>query len=114
MAIALSRSRQVGGPVRLGLPSSCRATVQWDRPPDYEAPWLRWFRGIQLHLTQFPDRLAVVGTLDTHRQPLPPEAKEADQKVALPSMNFDLFQLPFKMFGGKEEAQPAKPQSRKF
>lgn len=42
-------------------------------PPDYIAPWLRWFRGVELHLTQFPDRLAVVGTLDTHRQPLPPK-----------------------------------------
>ena len=83
-------------------------------PPEYMAPWLRWFRGVQLHLTQFPDRLAVVGTLDTHRQPLPVETKTAEEKVALPSMNFDLFQLPFKMFGGKEEAQPAKPSTRKF
>ncbi len=82
-------------------------------PPDYIAPWLRWFRGLQLHLTQFPDRLAVVGTLDTHRQPLPPEAK-SDEKLSLPPMNFDLFQLPFKMFGGKEEAKPAKPEVRKF
>jgi hypothetical protein len=84
-------------------------------PPDYIAPWLRWFRGVQLHLTQFPDRLAIVGTLDTHRQPLPPEAKSNDEKISLPSMNFDLFQLPFKMFGGgKEESQPPKPQTRKF
>lgn len=83
-------------------------------PPDYVAPWLRWFRGIQLHLTQFPDRLAVVGTLETHRQPLPVDVKAAEEKVALPSMNFDLFQLPFKMFGGKEEGQPVKPSSRKF
>lgn len=83
-------------------------------PPDYIAPWLRWFRGVELHLTQFPDRLAVVGTLETHRQPLPPEAKGTEEKLTLPSMNFDLFQLPLKMFGGSEEKQPPKPQTRKF
>lgn len=84
-------------------------------PPDYLAPWLRWFRGVELHLTQFPNRVAVVGTLDTHRQP-EDEANDPDEKLTLPAMNFDLFQLPFKMFGGadKEEGQPAKPPTRKF
>ncbi len=83
-------------------------------PPDYLAPWLRWFRGVRLHLTQFPDRLAVVGTLDTHRQPPVADVKSNEEKLSLPSMNFDVFQLPFKMFGGQEEAKPAKPQTRKF
>lgn len=83
-------------------------------PPDYVAPMLRWFRGIELHLTQFPDRLAVVGTLDTHREPLPADGKPSLDKLGLPPMNFDLFQVPFKLFGGKEEPKPAKPQTRKF
>ncbi len=90
--------------------------MRWNRrtTADYMAPWLRWFRGVELHLTQFPDRLAVVGTLDTHRQPPPPEAKAPKKKLSLPSMNFDLFQLPLKMFGGADEKKPAKPQTRKF
>ncbi len=83
-------------------------------PPGYIAPWLKWFRGAQLHLTQFPDRLAVVGTVEAHRQPLAPDAG-GEEKVALPPMNFDLFQLPFNLFGGKAgEAAPPKPQTRKF
>lgn len=80
-------------------------------PPDYVAPWLRWFRGAQLHLTQLPDRVAMVGTVDVQRQPPPPGAVD---EVELPSLNFDLFQLPFKMFGGGEQEKPAKPEKRKF
>lgn len=80
-------------------------------PPDYIAPWLKWFRGSELHLTQLPDRVAVVGTVDVERQPLPPEAVD---ETELPTLNFDLFQLPFKMFGGGEQAAPSKPEKRKF
>lgn len=81
-------------------------------PPDYVAPWLKWFRGANLHLTQFPERLAVVGTFDI--QPQPADPRGADSKTELPSLNFDLFQLPFKMFGGGEANNPAQPQKRKF
>jgi hypothetical protein len=80
-------------------------------PPGYTAPWLQWFRGAQLHLTQFPDRVALVGTFDVQRQS--PVTTPADGDVALPPLNFDLFQLPFKMFGGGEAA-PAKPDKRSF
>ncbi|MCC6509594.1 MAG: hypothetical protein IT423_10830 [Pirellulaceae bacterium] len=82
-------------------------------PPDYVAPWLRWFRGAQLHLTQFPDRVAVVGTIDVRRQVTRAEPAAASDEATLPSMNFDLFQLPFKMFGGGENA-PKKPNKRSF
>lgn len=81
-------------------------------PQDYMAPWLQWFRGAQLHLTQFPDRVAVVGTFDVQRQA--PVANSEDAEIALPSLNFDLFQLPFKMFGGGDAAAPAKPEKRSF
>ncbi len=81
-------------------------------PPDYLAPWLKWFRGVRLHLTQFNERLAVVGTLDVQRQPLPPDAQAGE--AALPSLNFDLFQLPFKMFGSGSEPDSNKPEKRKF
>ncbi len=33
-------------------------------PQQYSAPWIDWFRGGKIHLTQLPDRLAVVGTID--------------------------------------------------
>jgi len=85
-------------------------------PDDYLAPWLKWFRGAKLHLTQFPDRLVVVGTADVERQPLVNSSAEAD--VALPPMNFDLFQLPFNIFGGNGDQaapnKPAKPEKRSF
>jgi hypothetical protein len=38
--------------------------------------------------------------------------------VALPPMNFDLFQLPFNIFGGNGDQaapnKPAKPEKRSF
>lgn len=82
-------------------------------PAEYMAPWLKWFRGAELHLTQFPDRVAFVGTIDVQRQPAVTTDEEAG--AALPPLNFDLFQLPFKMFGsGGGEAQPPKPEKRSF
>ena len=71
-------------------------------PAEYQAPWLQWFRGAQLHLTQLPERLVVVGTIDI--EPIPPSADEpTDEKSgggALPKMDLDLFNLPFKFFQG--------------
>lgn len=80
-------------------------------PADYVAPWLRWFRTAQLHLTQFSNRVAVVGTLDVQRQT--PSVETGESESALPPLSFDLFQLPFKMFGSGE-AEPPKPQKRSF
>ena len=82
-------------------------------PPHYIAPWLQWFRGAQLHLTQFPERVAIVGTFDVQRQS--PATMPSDGDAELPPLNFDLFQLPFKIFGGGDE-QPAadKPEKRSF
>lgn len=82
-------------------------------PPDYKAPWLEWFRGANLHLTQLPERLIVVGTIDIEPIPLPaPEAPaEKPDSDSLPKMKLDLFSLPFQFFQGdkpKSEKNPAK------
>ncbi len=81
-------------------------------PADYQAPWLRWFRGAQLHLTQLPERLVVVGTIDI--EPILPSADEStDVKPgggALPKMDLDLFNLPFQFFqGDKPKGNEKKP-----
>ncbi len=86
-----------------GKPSSLGFDSTQTLPPaEYQAPWLQWFRGAQLHLTQLPERLVVVGTIDI--EPIPPSADEAtDAKSgggALPKMDLDLFNLPFKFFQG--------------
>ncbi len=71
-------------------------------PINYQAPWLQWFRGAELHLTQLPERLVVVGTIDI--EPLPPRpddpAPDKSGGGALPKMDLDLFNLPFKFFQG--------------
>ena len=33
-------------------------------PGSYQAPWLDWYRGGELHLTQMSDRLILIGQLD--------------------------------------------------
>ncbi len=71
-------------------------------PAEYQAPWLQWFRGAQLHLTQLPERLVVVGTIDI--EPIPISADEVATEKAngssLPKMDLDLFNLPFQFFQG--------------
>jgi hypothetical protein len=73
-------------------------------PPEYKAPWLEWFRGANVHLTQLPERLIVVGTLDIEPIPVPKtEADAANGQTgpdALPNMNLDLFNMPFQFFQG--------------
>ena len=81
-------------------------------PAEYVAPWLQWFRGAQLHLTQLPERLVVVGTIDI--EPVPLHVDEStDEKLgggALPKMDLDLFNLPFKFFqGDKPKGDEKKP-----
>ena len=71
-------------------------------PRAYQAPWLQWFRGAKLHLTQLPERLVVVGTIDI--EPLLTKADDPSaEKTAsgpLPKMELDLFNLPFQFFQG--------------
>lgn len=86
-----------GNPSALGFD-----TTKCLPPAEYQAPWLQWFRGAQLHLTQLPERLIVVGTIDI--EPVPVSAEEAAVEKsnggALPKMDLDLFNLPFKFFQG--------------
>ena len=55
-----------------------------------------------MHLTQLPERLIVVGTIDI--EPIPVTATEAatDRPAtdSLQTMNLDLFSLPFQFFQG--------------
>ena len=79
-------------------------------PPSYSAPWIDWFRGGKVHVTQGADSLAVVGSIELEMQPL---AVQLDSQAPslLPPLNFDLFSLPTKLFGNKskvEEKPPAK------
>ncbi len=82
-------------------------------PPGYVAPWIEWFRGGKVHVTQRPDSLAVVGTFELDMPPLPAELTSEDD-AALPTMNFDLFQLPFKLFGNGDGQPEPKVQRRSF
>ncbi len=80
-------------------------------PIDYVAPWLEWFRGGQFHLTQFPEQIVLVGHFDM--QPLPPSINRPSSGP-LPSMNFDLFSLPSKLFQKSQPSEPEAPKQRKF
>jgi hypothetical protein len=82
-------------------------------PQQYSAPWLNWFRGGKLHLTQLPERVAIVGTIDLELPPLAHSAPNNEKDVA-PPMNFDLFQLPFKLFGNGNGKESAKPERKSF
>ncbi len=82
-------------------------------PPQYSAPWLTWFRGGKLHLTQLPERVAIVGTIDLELPPMDQSLTQREQDVA-PPMDFDLFQLPFKLFGNGNDKENPKPERKSF
>lgn len=82
-------------------------------PPDYQAPWIDWFRGAKLHVTQQPDSLAVVGDIRLEMQPYSAPATESEPSV-LPPMNFDVFQLPMQLFGGAKAEKEEAPKRRAF
>lgn len=93
-------------------------------PADYRAPWLGWFRGGQIHVTQLSSQLILVGQVDLEKLPPVPLSKsEAGSQKVLPPMNFDLFSVPFNVFGGaKQNNAPEKdaekvidkPKTREF
>jgi len=134
-------------PEKLELaPGAEQSTIGYDTlhtipPKEYVAPWLEWFRGAQVHLTQLPERLVVIGHLDM--EPLPVNTKgnsgDGSDATALPKLNFDIYNLPFQMFnsdkpkkgqdaetggklpegGGKQKREPKKrgaadPTQRRF
>lgn len=85
-------------------------------PPDYQAPWIEWFRGAKVHVTQQPNSLAVVGELNLEMQPLSVDLTPSIPTM-LPPMNFDLFSLPQQLFGGgdaKQKEQNPQVERRSF
>jgi hypothetical protein len=93
-------------------PQTHASTIGFDSlhtvaPENYQASWLQWFRGAQLHLTQLPERLVVVGELDM--EPLPPAKQESEPAPSdspiLPNLNFDLYNLPFQFFQKDKPSQ---------
>jgi hypothetical protein len=62
--------------------------------PDYRAPILQWFRGLEAGLTKRGDRLVLHAELDMQRKPSEP-------KVELPSF--------FSIFGNRKQAPSDKP-----
>ncbi|MFM9064479.1 MAG: hypothetical protein ACKOOI_15805, partial [Pirellula sp.] len=86
-------------------------------PKGYRTGWLEWFRGGNLHLTQLPERLVVVGHIDMELMAVKPLAKGDDPEKAegLPKLNFDIYNLPFKMFNSdKPKKKPQEPKERGF
>jgi hypothetical protein len=112
-----------GWPVELPLaPGAHPSTVGFDTlhtvpPKEYRTGWLEWFRGGALHLTQLPERLVVVGHLDMELLAIKSTANgESSEKAeGLPKLNFDIYNLPFKMFNSdKPKKKPQEPKERGF
>ncbi len=81
-------------------------------PPSYTAPWIEWFRGARVHVTQQPTSLSVIGEVNLELPPLP-FTLDAGMPMVLPQMNFDLFSLPGQLFGGQAEKKE-EPTRKKF
>lgn len=83
-------------------------------PVQYEAPWIDWFRGGKVHLTQGENSLAVVGEVELELKPLP-VSFDKDMPSILPKLNFDVFSLPGQIFGGaKPSSKPESPKRQEF
>jgi hypothetical protein len=66
-------------------------------PAEYQAPWLGWMRGAELHLTQLAQQLILVGRFRLQKLPPPREVPLIDES-ALPQLDFNLFTAPFQFF----------------
>jgi hypothetical protein len=70
-------------------------------PEDFEPPLLKWFRGLDAHLTREDEQITTRIELDIQRQP-------ASSKFDIPLLDFQ------KLFGGGQKAmkpkEPAKPE----
>jgi hypothetical protein len=67
-------------------------------PEDFEPPLLRWFRGLDAHVTKVGDQLSTRLELDMQRQPTAP-------KIDIPLFNFN------NLFGnGQKALKPKDPQ----
>ncbi len=94
--------RASGGPGSGGWVSTAWEEVAYDGrlrpipPADYQAPWITWYRGGRLHITQLSESLSLIAQLDLELPPVPEAASDAP----LPQLDFDLFGLPGRLFGG--------------
>ncbi|MEM8734584.1 MAG: hypothetical protein AAGG44_10205 [Planctomycetota bacterium] len=77
-------------------------------PASYEAPWIDWFRGGKVHLTQGSNSVALIGQVDLELKPLSIQVEKEQTPSMLPKLDFDLFSLPSQLFGGKA-AEPKAP-----
>jgi hypothetical protein len=83
-------------------------------PDQYAAPWIDWFRGGKVHLTQGENSLAVIGEVDLELKPLSISFDDETTSM-LPKLNFDVFRLPGQIFGGASpSAKPVTPTRQKF
>jgi hypothetical protein len=82
-------------------------------PADYRAPWLGWLRGGQVHLTQLPRNLVLVGKLRLQKLPPVPDIS-ADSQPTLPSLNFNLFTSPFSFFKSEPTDKSSAPAEGKL
>ncbi|MCR9291535.1 MAG: hypothetical protein NXI32_02370 [bacterium] len=80
-------------------------------PADYTAPWIEWFRGGKMHLTQGTQSLSLVGELSLEMQAPSIDPSDSSGSV-LPQMNFDIFSLPSKIFGSSKNNDA--PKRRQF
>jgi hypothetical protein len=64
-------------------------------PEDFEAPILKWFRGLDAHLSKVGDQVVTRLELDMQRQPAAP-------KIDIPLLDFG------KLFGGGQKALKPK------
>ncbi|RMF44947.1 MAG: hypothetical protein D6753_01285 [Planctomycetota bacterium] len=77
-------------------------------PADYQAPWIPWYRGGRLHITQLSESLSMIAQLDLELPPVP----EAEPSAPLPKLDLDLFSLPSRLFGsGSAQDAGDKPKS---
>lgn len=81
-------------------------------PATYEAPWIDWFRGGRVHLTQGSNSVAVIGQVDLELKPLSIKVEEEQVPSMLPKLDFDLFSLPSQLFGGQAEQPKASEPTR--
>lgn len=103
-------------------PGAHASTIGFDTlhtipPKEFSAGWLQWFRGGNLHLTQLPERLVVVGQVDMDLMSIKTtgDTNDSEKAEGLPKLNFDIYNLPFKIFNSdKPKKKTQEPKERGF
>lgn len=82
-------------------------------PAEYQAPWIQWFRGAKIEAVQQSSSLSIVGLMQLELPPVPKSVGSDDEQSFLPKLNFDVFSLPLKMFGGSSDSAGSKGDTEK-